>query len=256
MGRFRQMIHYARIDSKKISKLDNSTKSRIHIFFDIVYCFFRYRIWSNQYTNNEFYKLSSEERNLLGTKIGSNNRKQEKWFSEWYNERKFIAKYSDIKYDLSLARRRKRDAAYAKRFNAGDYFEVQHGVDIQRHHFLDGQISFGKNVFIGKDVSIDYSGTVTVGNDIQITNGAIIETHVHAAHSDYRANKSEIFPTELYIGDSVVIGCRAIIMPSCHYIGKNARIAAGAVVTKDVPDYAIVAGVPAKIIKVQEREEL
>lgn len=45
------------------------------------------------------------------------------------------------------------------------------------------------------------------------------------------------------------MGSRAIILSSCHYIGKNARVGAGAVVTKDVSDNTIVAGVPAKVIK-------
>lgn len=43
-------------------------------------------------------------------------------------------------------------------------------------------------------------------------------------------------------------------MPTCHYIGKFARIGAGAVVTKDIPDYAIAVGVPARVIRFQDKE--
>lgn len=50
----------------------------------------------------------------------------------------------------------------------------------------------------------------------------------------------------------MIIGSRAIILASCHYIGKHARVGAGAVVTHDVPDYAVVAGVPAKVIRMME----
>lgn len=53
------------------------------------------------------------------------------------------------------------------------------------------------------------------------------------------------------IGDDVWIGARSIILKGVH-IGKGAVIAAGAVVTKDVPEYAIVGGVPAKVIKYRE----
>lgn len=53
----------------------------------------------------------------------------------------------------------------------------------------------------------------------------------------------------LEIDGDVWIGARAIILPHCKRIGHGAIIGAGAVVTKDVPDYAIVAGNPAKIIK-------
>lgn len=54
---------------------------------------------------------------------------------------------------------------------------------------------------------------------------------------------------KLEIGNDVWIGQYAIILPSCHRIGDGAVIGAGAIVTKDVPDYAIVAGNPAKVLK-------
>ena len=55
--------------------------------------------------------------------------------------------------------------------------------------------------------------------------------------------------TPLEIDDNVWIGVRAMILPGCKKIGKGVIIGAGAVVTKDVPDYAIVGGNPAKVIK-------
>ncbi len=53
----------------------------------------------------------------------------------------------------------------------------------------------------------------------------------------------------LIIEDDVWIGARAMILPGCNHIGKGVIIGAGSVVTKDVPDYAIVGGNPAKIIR-------
>jgi len=58
----------------------------------------------------------------------------------------------------------------------------------------------------------------------------------------------------IYIGNDVWIGARAIIMDGVH-VGNGAVIACGAVVTHDVPPYAIVAGVPAKVIKFRAAEE-
>lgn len=249
MGRFRQMLYYARIDSKKISNMDSCNKSRWLIFIDIVNCFIKYRIRSNQYVNNKFFALDKQTRDDLGYSIGKCNIQQDAWFVEWYKERQFIKKYSNIKYDTTFSLRKKREKAYRRRYNIGEGFDVQYNVDINKSHFLDGELTIGNNCFLGKNVTIDYSGEVVIKDNVQITNGVIIETHHHAFHSDPCVSRSIVTPTKLVIEDGAVIGCRAIIMPSCNYIGKYARIGAGAVVTKDVPDYAIVAGVPAKVIK-------
>ena len=63
---------------------------------------------------------------------------------------------------------------------------------------------------------------------------------------------SEALP--VVIGDDVWIGRRAMIMPWVK-IGNGVVVAAGAVVTKDVPDFAIVGGVPAKILKIRGAKE-
>jgi virginiamycin A acetyltransferase len=53
----------------------------------------------------------------------------------------------------------------------------------------------------------------------------------------------------LHISDDVWIGANAMVLPGCRIIGRGAIVGAGAVVTRDVPDYAIVAGNPARIIR-------
>ena len=58
--------------------------------------------------------------------------------------------------------------------------------------------------------------------------------------------------TPLEICEDVWIGARAIIVPGCKHIGAHSIIAAGAVVTKDVPEYAIVGGNPAKVIRMRK----
>lgn len=58
--------------------------------------------------------------------------------------------------------------------------------------------------------------------------------------------------TPLEIGGDVWIGARAIVLPGCKRIGAHSIIGAGSVVTHDVPDYAIVAGNPAKVIKMRK----
>ena len=63
------------------------------------------------------------------------------------------------------------------------------------------------------------------------------------------AKQGNIGKSELIICDDVWIGTRVTILGNVKTIGKGAIIAAGAVVTKSVPDYAIVGGNPAKVIK-------
>ena len=62
--------------------------------------------------------------------------------------------------------------------------------------------------------------------------------------------------SSLKIGNDVWIGARVIVLPGCKTIGNGVIIGAGAVVTKDIPDYAIVGGNPAKILKYRDGREV
>ena len=76
-----------------------------------------------------------------------------------------------------------------------------------------------------------------------------ILTHTHKIdRTDIPMGQQGNIVKEVVIGNDVWIGMRSIIMPGVK-IGNGAVIGAGAVVTKDVPDYAIVGGVPAKVIR-------
>lgn len=70
----------------------------------------------------------------------------------------------------------------------------------------------------------------------------------------YQQVKDVNIPTQLHICEGAYIGTHAIVLDSCNYIGKHARIGAG-VVVKDIPDYAVAVGVPAKVVKVLPHEE-
>ena len=222
---------------------------KIKIFFDILYCFHHYKMWSNQYKKEKFYLLTCVDRRTLGSKYREEGIKRDEWQKDFVETRKFLIKYANIKYELSHLREA-RNRAYAQKFNAGKNLLVEYNVNMSRQHYLDGSISIGNNVLLAKNVFIDYSGDITIKDNVQITNGVIIETHRHAFHSDYRLSRDIIIPSTLIIEEGAVIGSRAIILDSCNYIGKNARIGAGAVVTKDIPDNAVAVGIPAKVIKI------
>ncbi len=217
---------------------------------DMLFCFVKYKMWSNQYVNEKMYSLSKIDRKTVGSKIYEYGLRRDMWQKDFQLNRKFLIKYSNIKYEKANLRD-VRNKAYAKRFNAGKNFMVEYNVNISRQHYLNGNIQIGDNVLISKNVFIDYSGEISIRNNVIITNGVIIESHHHPNHSDFNQDEKLVTPTKLLIEEGVVIGSRAIILSSCNYIGKYARIGAGAVVTHNVADYSIVAGVPAKIIKSQ-----
>ena len=252
MIRFLQVIKFGwKHSAQMASQNSNNMLHRCCIFVDMLYCFFVYKMWTNQYLKENFYNLNDYERQKLGGRYKEEGQKRDAWQNDFRKNRKFLIKYSDIKYEKASLRN-KRNKAYMKRFNTGELLMVENDVNISRQHYLNGSIIIGKNVLLAKHVFIDYSGNVTIGDNVQLTNGVIIESHSHPFHSDYKKSKSIVEQSSITIGEGVVVGSRAIIMPTCHNIGKFARIGAGAVVTKDIPDYAVAVGVPAKIVRVQE----
>lgn len=250
MNRLRQVVHYAWLQSKDIAKEEQRGKLyRCKIFFDMLRCFLKYRMWTNQYLKEHFHTRTTEEREEIGSKYLEAGKIRDAWQRDFRENRDFLIKYMNIKYERASLRE-KRNKAYTVRYNAGNNLFVEYDVNISRQHYLDGSIIIGNNVLLAKHVFIDYSGRVVIKDNVQLTNGVIIETHHHAFHSDPFVSRDVIKPTQLTIEEGAVIGSRAIILASCHYIGKNSRIGAGAVVTKDIPDYAVAVGVPAKVIKI------
>ena len=130
---------------------------------------------------------------------------------------------------------------------------VGHDVLLERHHNLWGTIKIGNNCLLAKHVYIDYSGDIIIENGVKLAQGVVIESH-HRDIDAYIHGKDVNIPTQLRICENAYIGTNAIILDSCNYIGKNVRIGAGAVVTKDIPDNTIVGGVPAKVIRMVSEE--
>lgn len=107
-----------------------------------------------------------------------------------------------------------------------------------------GKLVISDRVTIGRKCKIDFSGELYLKEGVLLSEGVIIETHEHGFNP-----RSEAVRKKLIIGNNVWIGLKAIIMHNTDSIGDNAIIAAGSVVTKPIPANAIVAGIPAKIIK-------
>jgi acetyltransferase-like isoleucine patch superfamily enzyme len=104
---------------------------------------------------------------------------------------------------------------------------------------FDGATTTGQNKIIAKE-------HVFIGKDTQIAFGVTISDHDF--HKTYSAGSANIETAPVYIGQNVWIGMHAIVLKGVT-IGDGAVVAAGAVVTRDVPPRCLVGGVPAKVIK-------
>jgi len=131
--------------------------------------------------------------------------------------------------------------------------KIWHFCHIMPEAVIGQGCSLGQNVFVASRVVV--GDNVKIQNNVSLYEGVICEDDVFLGPSAVLTNvinprsavnrKSEYKKTLLRKGCS--IGANATII--CGYtIGRYAFIAAGAVITKDVPDYALMAGVPAKII--------
>lgn len=116
---------------------------------------------------------------------------------------------------------------------------------------------FAKNIHVGKNVFINSGCHFQAQGGITIDDGALIGHSVVFAtlnHSFSPANRQTLIPAAITVGKNVWIGSNSTILPGVT-IGDNAIVAAGAVVTKDVPQNSVVGGVPAKIIKTIDSEK-
>ena len=113
------------------------------------------------------------------------------------------------------------------------------GVEIGERVRFTGSPSWGSEPWL-----------ISIGSDVLITNGVSFHTHDGMVHSLVRLDekyKNIIKFGKIVIEDGCSIGAGARIMPNIC-IGEGSIVAAGAIVTKDVPPHSVVAGIPARVI--------
>ena len=126
----------------------------------------------------------------------------------------------------------------------GDGTKIWHFCHVQRGAVIGKNCSFGQNVNIGNNVKI--GNGVRIQNNVSVYEGVELEDNVFCGPS---YNKT-------LVKEGASLGANCTIVCG-HTIGRGAMIAAGAVVTKDVPDFALMAGVPARQIgTVNEQGEI
>jgi acetyltransferase-like isoleucine patch superfamily enzyme len=116
--------------------------------------------------------------------------------------------------------------------------------------FVTGyHIHIGDNVVINRRVYLDGRIGLTLRNNISISPEVYLVSMEHDLNDPHFGTRGG----EIVIEDNVWIGARAMLLPGIH-VGEGAVVAAGAVVTRNVEPYQIVAGVPARVIGTRSRQ--
>jgi maltose O-acetyltransferase len=126
------------------------------------------------------------------------------------------------------------------------------GLNVENKvYFGNGKdIEIGENAGLGSNFTT-HNRILKIGNEVMMGEDVLF---LGSGHNFDRldipmSRQGESEKTLLEIGNDVWFGARVIVLPSCSKIGNGVIIGAGSVVTKDIPDFAVVGGNPAKIIK-------
>lgn len=135
----------------------------------------------------------------------------------------------------------------------GDNTTILNGVRIQTYKKITG---INSKIIIGNNCYIGYNNTFLAGADIVIEDRVLMASNILISSENHSINpESDLFYMDqplicspVHIGEGTWIGERVCILPGVS-IGKKCIIGAGSIVTKSVPDYSVVAGVPAQVVK-------
>lgn len=228
---------------------DKTDRSFFSLYWDMIDLCIRYNLTAPDYVKFGVYAYTGKDKETveasLQDKVDYVKKRDENW--------KFLLKYADIRYQKNARLKGRRRRAYTKQYNMGKRCHVQYGVLFIFEHRHIGKLSIGDDCLFARDVDIDITGDLTIGNGVKFSEGAKVLTHNHDTFGTF--SDDELIPfsnrahnTPLVIGDNVLVGAHAIIMPNVKSIGENAIISAGAVVVHPVPANCVVSGNPAAVV--------
>lgn len=129
--------------------------------------------------------------------------------------------------------------------NFGENTQIMRGVEI----IHPNNVCIGRDVYIGKNCSLYGYESISIGNNTLIARDTIFLTRSHIFSQRGTPIRQQGYSSApITIGDDVWIGARATILPGVT-IGNGSVVAAGSIVNKSVPEFTVVGGVPAKVIK-------
>lgn len=135
----------------------------------------------------------------------------------------------------------------------GDRVYIGHQTILKGYYL--GEMIIGGGTWIGQQCFFHSAGTIRIGSNVGIGPGVKIITSFHTEEGREKPIlHSRIEFRAVVLEDDVDLGVGAIILPGVT-IGQGAQVGAGSVVTRDVPAYAVVAGCPARLIRMRAGDE-
>ena len=172
---------------------------------------------------------------LIMNQVQTRPRWYMRWFAPLYQHR---GKKSVIHLSVRM------DTPPYRKFRLGDYSVIESYSCINN---AVGDVIIGDHTRVGLHNTV--IGPVTIGSYVNLAQGITVTALNHNfSETGKRIDEQGVSTTPVTIGNDIWIGANAVILPGVT-IGDHSVVAAGAVVTKDVPPHTLVAGVPAKIIK-------
>ena len=119
---------------------------------------------------------------------------------------------------------------------------------LQLHNTKFSNLTVGDQCHIGRDVFLDLSDRIEIGDQVTISMRSSLLTHIDVGRSPLKEIGFPEMSSPIRIGNGVYIGAGATLLHGVE-IGENAVIAAGALVKENVPAGAVVVGVPGRVVK-------
>lgn len=187
----------------------------------------------------EMFKKNPKWKNFIDWIIMNQVETRPRWFirilSPLYQHR---GKHSVIHSSVRM------DTPPYRKFSLGDYSVIESFACINN---AVGDVIIGNYTRIGLHNTI--IGPVTIGHHVNLAQGITVTALNHKFENpDIRIDEQGVSTKPVVIGNDIWVGANAVILPGIT-IGDHSVIAAGAIVTKDVPPHSLVAGIPAKVIK-------
>lgn len=147
------------------------------------------------------------------------------------------------------------------RFFGGECITLHDGVSVGRGTVISAvvrhrdqqfapSITIGADTILGAGCLISSNSQVQIGAHVEFAPEVFITDHIHRYDNPLLPSMMQRLTQNghVIIEDDCFLGLRSVILPDVH-VGTHAIIGAGAVVTRDVPSYSVVVGVPARVVK-------